>query len=122
MGKGAKNIKKYLQEQKKTEEQKKYDRKITKIRLGVQEKQLERDIIFKLAQIESGEITETRTIHKLADGTMSIVDGFINNLKPKHILENEVDELKARVEMFKEQLIEIKKAEEEENVERTTSG
>lgn len=104
-----------MQQQKVSAEQKAYDRKVSKIRLNTQLKQWGREIDYKQKQIATEIITETRTIHKLPDGTTTIVDGFTDGLKPKHIIENELDQLKAMIEMNKEQLAEIEKAEEEEN-------
>ncbi len=63
-------------------------------------RQIERDIEFKNNQI-SFEIVETRTIQITPGQSPVIVDGYIDNKKPKHILQNEVDGLKRQVELIK---------------------
>ena len=123
MGKGAKQVKKFTQAEIKRKEQeeaqKKFDRSQSKKRLTAQVKNMGRDVIFKQEQLTNG-IVETRTVHLLPDGTATIVDGYVDKLKPKHIIENEITEYEAKIEMFKEQLDEIKKIEDEENARETT--
>jgi len=124
MGKGAKQVRKFTQaEQKKREmeeEQKRFDRSQSKKRLTAQIKNMGRDIIFKKGQLDTG-IVETRTVHLTPDGSATIVDGYIDNMKPKHIIENEITEYGAKIEIFQEQIDEIKKIEEEENARETTA-
>lgn len=75
---------------------------------------LGRDIGFKQDQIDTGEIIETRVIKFANTGEPTIIDGYLSNVKPKYLLENEIDELKLKQQMFKEQIESIKKAEEED--------
>ena len=115
MGKGAKQLKRQLPA--KSAEQIAYERNETKKDARIKMKNLQRVVDYKVVQVDSGEITETRTIHTIPDGTAVQIDGFVNNKKPKHILENEIDELKFKIEFFEEQ---IKNIEELENAEKPT--
>ena len=99
---------------KKERVQRQYDRKVSLSRLAVRIGSIARDITYKMKQIETGIITETRSIHKLPDGTAAIVDGYVDELKPKFIIENEVDYLKNEMDLIKEQIEETKKSMEED--------
>ena len=97
-----------------------FHRKKTRLHNETQIKNIQREIEFKATQVKSGDIQETRFV-KIADsGQPTIIDGYKDNLKPKHILENEIDDLKARQDLFKEQLRALNQA-EEEDVRRTSS-
>jgi len=105
------DIKDRIQEQKISEEQRAYDRKIKKERNKIMTTNINREIEYKLLQLDNG-ITETRTINRIPDGTAVVVDGYVDNLKPKFMIQNEIDTLGQRVKEFNE---EVKAIEELEN-------
>jgi len=126
MGKGSKQVKNYVKSKQEDAKLKKaqveFDRKRTKQINAVRIVNINRDILFKQNQVDTGEIVETRSIHRLPDGTATIVDGYIDHLKPKHILQNEIDEAKNKVEFYEEQIKQIEQIEEEENARETTTN
>jgi len=93
--------------------QMKVQRHITKMRTIARKNCIQRDIDFKKEQLDSGKIVETRVLHRMPDGTISIVDGYEGGLKPKHILLNEIDQQSVEVTLMNEQLEEITKLENE---------
>jgi len=88
---------------------------------GINIKIIQREIAFKIKQLETG-ITETRSIHKIPDGSVVTVDGYVDNLKPEFIIKNELDLLNYNIETYKRQIADIKKAEEEDARETSNSG
>ena len=76
---------------------------------------IQREIDFKAAQVAStgddtpSEIIETRTIKRTDTGEPVIIDGFKSGLKPRFLLENEIDDLRGRKELFEKQLEHLKK-------------
>lgn len=110
------NLKAKIQENKESEEQIAYNRKITKERNSVMIQNIQREIDFKKEQLEK-EIIETISIHRIPDGTAIRVDGYLDGKKPKFIIENEIDSLNQRIEEFKDQ---NKNIEELENANTNT--
>ena len=80
---------------------------------------MQREIEFKQEQLKSG-IMETRVIKLGNDGMPTIVDGYVDGLKPKHLILNDIDNLKTRQDLITNQLDALSKAEEEDA--RSTSG
>ena len=122
MGKGAKQIKRYEQAKKVDAIQLEYDRWKSRLDLGMRIKNIQREIDFKKEQLKTG-VKETRTIHTLPDGSAAIVDGFVEGVKPKHVLENEIDAFTVKQQIFEEQLRQMKiKEEEEKNARSAAKG
>jgi len=122
MGKGAKAVRAAINGQSRIDvEEMNRQRYITKMRTKARLNCIQRDIDFKKAQLECGKITETRVVHRMPDGSMSIVDGYVDGLKPKHILENEIDQQSVEIILMNEQLEEIEKI-ENENTKDNGSG
>lgn len=103
-------IKQKIEENKKSDEQVAYERKITKERNEVMIKNIQREIDFKKTELEK-EIIETISIHRIPDGTAIRVDGYADGKKPKFIIENEIDSLNQRIQEFEEQNKNIKELE-----------
>ena len=114
MGKGSKAVRSAVNQQSREDvNQMKVQRHITKMRTIARKNCIQRDIDFKKEQLDSGKIVETRVLHRMPDGTISIVDGYEGGLKPKHILLNEIDQQSVEVTLMNEQLEEITKLENE---------
>lgn len=97
----------------------KFHRMKTKALAGVNINNIQRDVDFKQGQIDSEKIIETRVVKISDSGSPIIIDGYVNGVKPKHILQNEIDSLKAQQEMYRKQIQEIEKAEEEDEAAET---
>jgi len=74
----------------------------------------QREIDFKIKQLDKKEITETMVITKGEDGKPLIYEGFKDNLKPDFMLHNEIAHLKMQVDMYNKQLDSMKKAGEQD--------
>jgi len=98
-----------------------FTRKKTKREFDVQVTSLQRDIDFKSGQLKEG-ITETRIIKISDTGEATMMDGYVDGLKPKHIILNEIDQAKARKAMIEDQIAALKIAEEEDARETTEPG
>lgn len=101
------------------QEQIEYERKIRKERLEVEIGCIQRDMAYKQNQVDTGLITETRAINQIPGNPAIILDGYSDGLKPKHILENEIEQHKLRIKEKEEQIANIKKLEEENATEPT---
>lgn len=108
--KAREEIRKKIEQNQKSEEQIAYERKITKERNSIMIKNIQREIEFKQEQLISG-IKETRTINRIPDGTAVTVDGYIDNKKPKFMIENEIDALNQRKKEFEQQIKDIEEIE-----------
>jgi hypothetical protein len=75
---------------------------------------MQREIEFKQNQVDTGNIVETRAVRIGNDGMPTIVDGFVDGVKPKHLLLNDIDNLKTRQKLIEKQLKALKEAEEED--------
>jgi len=113
MGKGAKQLKRQLPV--KSKEQIAYDRAVTKKNNRFEIISRKRILEYKQNQVTTGNVTETRNIHEIPDGTIVTVDGFVDGKKPMHIIENEIDKLNYDIEFFEDQ---NKNIEELENAEK----
>ena len=88
----------------------------------------DREIKFKQAQIDAQpyvsptEIIETRIIKHTDKGEPVIIDGYTNGLKPRYILENEVDQITSLKELHEKQITEMKKSLEEKDAAAKDSG
>ena len=107
--------------QKMDDMQMEFTRNKTKREFNVQINNIQRDIDFKKNQLENG-ITETRIIKISDTGEATMMDGFKDGMKPKHIILNEIDHAKARKAMIEDQIAALKIAEEEDARETTEPG
>jgi len=108
--KAQEKLKQRIEESKKSAEQIAYDRRVTKERNKVMVDCIKRELDYKQNELANG-ITETRTIHRIPDGTAVSVDGYIDNKKPKFMIENEIDTLNQRIKEFEEQIKNIEELE-----------
>lgn len=93
----------------KSEDQLNFERKVRIKELNRRLDSLTRHFNFKTEQVISGQIIETRSIHQIPDGSAVKVDGYIGGLKPKFLLEDEIEEIKFHMELLKEQIEMIQK-------------
>lgn len=103
-------------------EQMDFNRSKTKMQSQVQISNISRHITYKEEQVKSNTVQETRIVKIADNGEATIMDGYIDQIKPKFLLENEIDELKVRQELFKQQLKAIERAEEEDARKTTNPG
>ena len=94
-----------IEASKKSDEQIAYERGIKKQRNNVMITGINREIEYKKNELANG-ITETRTIHRIPDGTAVNVDGYTDNKKPKFMILNEIDALSQRSKEIEEEDLE----------------
>jgi len=115
MGKGAKKVRKFENQlPEKSPEQIAYERELNKRNAKVNIKALNRIKEFKQAQIDTGKVVETQSVHTIPDGTAVKVDGYINGLKPTFLLQNEIDYIENDIQTFNNRIKDIEKAEEKD--------
>ena len=83
---------------------------------------LENENKFKQEQIDTDNLVETRIIKRSETGEPIIMDEFVGGLKPKYILENEIRQNKAQLDLYEKQLDLLKKAEENDKNDDTNTG
>lgn len=103
-------------------EQMAFNRSKTKMQSQAQISNIDRHIKYKEEQVRNNAVTETRIVKIADNGEATIIDGYMDNMKPTFLLENEIDELKVRQELFKQQLKAIERAEEEDVRKTADSG
>jgi len=96
------------------EDNKTFQRETTKERLKVNIENLKDEIAFKKEQVDNGEVKETRTISYGPDGKPTIIDGYVDGVKPAFILKNEIRQHNAQIKSYESQLNLIKKDEEKD--------
>ena len=82
------------------------EKRITKEREKVELRCLEREIGFKAKQLEKG-IIETRFVNQLPGQPALIIEGFEGQLKPKFLIENDIDRLNQRLKEAKNRIKEL---------------
>lgn len=97
-----------------SKEQLVYQRKIQKERLEIELTCIRREIKFKDEEVSSGNIIETRAVNQIPGQPAITLDGYQDGLKPKHLLENEMDQLNLIIKQKQEMIDDIKKLEEED--------
>lgn len=95
-------------------EQREHERTERKSILNSRIKNVEREIEYKVSEIDNKDIKETFVIIKGDDGKPVVYEGFKDNVKPDYMLYNEIDNLKYQIEMYQKQLEGIKKAEDKD--------
>ena len=116
MGKANKAIEKFKKkqvEEMKSQEQIKFERKVTKQRYEVDIKCLSRERDFKTEQLKN-EILETRTAIHQPNGQVIIQEGYVDNKKPKWLIENEVDIINQKLRERLDQIYNIDQLEEKD--------
>jgi len=83
-------------------------------RLMVNIENIREEIKFKQHQIDTKEIVETRVIKREANGTPTLIDGYLEDKKPEFILKNEIRQNKNQVDVYKGQISLIEKARKED--------
>ena len=112
-------LKQQIDDNKKSKEQKAFERKIQKQRYGIDIQCIDREIKFKKEQLDNNVIIETRMINQIPGQPGIIIDGYKDHIKPAFLIENEIDKLEQRKKEFNELIESIKKAEEEDARETT---
>ncbi len=74
---------------------------------------LKREIEYKQNQLK-GEITETRAVNQVPGQTSTVLEGYVDGLKPKYILENEIEKNNQLIKEQKRQIENTKIAREED--------
>ena len=75
---------------------------------------MERENTFKKNQVDSGKIVETRMVNKVPGQPSIVIEGYKDGLKPKYIIQNEIDRNNQLIKERKRQLENIRKSEEED--------
>ena len=74
---------------------------------------LNREIGYKQNQLKN-EITETRTINTVPGQPSTVLEGYVGELKPAYIIENEIEKAKQLIKEQKRQIENTKLAREED--------
>ena len=111
-----------LEPPKKNTEQLAFERKETKVRLQTKQRAIMRAIEFKEDQLKNNLIVETRTTHQIPDGTVVVVDGYIDRIKPEFLLRNEIEELHMETDLISARIKTISGAEEQDARKTTKPG
>lgn len=76
---------------------------------------LNRDVVFKTEEINTGNILETLAVNQIPGQPACILEGFKDGLKPKHIIQNEIELRELEIKLKQEEIANIKKLEKSEN-------
>ena len=93
----------------KSKEQIDYERKITKQRLSTDVNCLKRELIYKELEVSSGNIMEKNESKFYMSTTVAADD-----IKPRFIIENEIDIIKQKLSEIRDRINEITNLEEED--------
>jgi hypothetical protein len=76
----------------------------------------------KQDQVDTNKVREVKYTVKSQNGEVSIIEGYIDQLKPPFLLKTEINHLNNQIDMFKKQIEGLKKAQKDEDTNFGSKG